>query len=394
MCFYDQYQMACNHYKWGNFRQHCTKEHRIGETCGTKLVMKTIARTEKCKLCSSIDAKQSRVRKEEIRIRRYIKEEQRGLVRGASIEAAQTSIYNLQTEINMINYERSKQSANGFQVGKFPPATKVAIPGAIQDNHAGVGPSVESVKKALVGKAPDDCLNDQINTWKIASSKDCDHVSQSSNAVANSHFTTDMPSHKSTTAAETVLHSFEMAMQEAIVKEPKAKLEDLEYEKAVSISWACRCGSQFQETVIEFALGAAQKLVQAAIDVDIESMAGSPPASSSSSSVSSSATECAGNLAPMKLSGRTQNKSTNANEASHETSAGMNENQSEAQYILLCKSKGNEIVLKHADISKALCDQSSYHVLHRKHYGRLSRMLRWVTLKEIESVEFVKVTSQ
>lgn len=102
--------MLCNDYKWGNFRQHCSKEYRTGETCGMKLVMQTIPKSEKCKLCKSIDTKQGRIRKEEDRIHRWIKEEQKGLVRGSSIEAAQMTIYNLQTEIYNLNHERSRNS--------------------------------------------------------------------------------------------------------------------------------------------------------------------------------------------------------------------------------------------------------------------------------------------
>ncbi|KAH8645961.1 hypothetical protein BGZ60DRAFT_340067, partial [Tricladium varicosporioides] len=108
MCFYDQYQMLCNDYKWGNFRQHCSKEWRTGETCGMKLVMNTIPRNEKCKLCKSIDTKQGRIRKQEDIIKRWTKEAQRGHERGASIEVARMTIYNLQSEIGTLNYERSK----------------------------------------------------------------------------------------------------------------------------------------------------------------------------------------------------------------------------------------------------------------------------------------------
>ncbi|KAH8645962.1 hypothetical protein BGZ60DRAFT_424740 [Tricladium varicosporioides] len=199
-----------------------------------------------------------------------------------------------------------------------------------------------------------------------------------------------MPSHGSSTAEETVLQSLEMEKEKVLEKESEAKLENLQYEKTVTITWACRCGSKFQESVIEFAPGAAQKLVQAVIDLDIESMAGLSSALSSSSSLSSSSTEYVKTPVPVKLSRRSQNKSTNAANESESTGAKTHEKPIEAQYILLCKSRGNEIVLKHADISKTLCDQSSYQVLHRKHYGRLSGIFRWATLKQIESVEFVR----
>ncbi|KAF4625313.1 hypothetical protein G7Y89_g12854 [Cudoniella acicularis] len=107
MCFYDQYQMACNDFKWGHFRQHCSKEYRTGETCGMKLVMSTIPTREKCKLCTKIDTKEGRVVKEQERIARWVKEEQKGHQRGASIEASQALISTLKWEISELNYQRA-----------------------------------------------------------------------------------------------------------------------------------------------------------------------------------------------------------------------------------------------------------------------------------------------
>lgn len=108
MCFYDQYQMACNDYKWGNFRQHCSKEYRTGETCGMKLVMNTIPMADKCKLCLKIDTKQGRVFKEQERINRWLKEAQRGHLRQASIEASQHTVAQLEYEIRDLHYQRSQ----------------------------------------------------------------------------------------------------------------------------------------------------------------------------------------------------------------------------------------------------------------------------------------------
>ena len=66
--------MSCGHYKWGNFRQHCNKEYRTGATCEMKLVMNTIIRSEKCKLCEKIDTKRARVDSERQRIERWKRE--------------------------------------------------------------------------------------------------------------------------------------------------------------------------------------------------------------------------------------------------------------------------------------------------------------------------------
>ncbi|CZT43357.1 uncharacterized protein RSE6_03386 [Rhynchosporium secalis] len=98
MCFYDQYQMSCGCGKWGNFRQHCAKEYRTGETCGMKLVMHTYPMAEKCKLCEKIATKQRTIRKEEERIDRW----RRDTGRSASIEKSQSIIEQQKHEINKL----------------------------------------------------------------------------------------------------------------------------------------------------------------------------------------------------------------------------------------------------------------------------------------------------
>ncbi|KAG4444406.1 hypothetical protein IFR05_000171 [Cadophora sp. M221] len=74
MCFYDQYAFACGDYRWGHFRQHCSKEYRTGETCGMKLVIETIHKSEICRLCQRIETKYAQQRKEEERIQRWTRE--------------------------------------------------------------------------------------------------------------------------------------------------------------------------------------------------------------------------------------------------------------------------------------------------------------------------------
>ncbi|KXL43046.1 hypothetical protein M433DRAFT_330599 [Acidomyces richmondensis BFW] len=63
MCYYENYKFACNDWKWGNFRQHCQKEYRTGETCGMKMVYQTIPLAEKCSMCEKIERKKRRVEK-------------------------------------------------------------------------------------------------------------------------------------------------------------------------------------------------------------------------------------------------------------------------------------------------------------------------------------------
>ncbi|KAH6646816.1 hypothetical protein BKA67DRAFT_580643 [Truncatella angustata] len=57
MCFYDQTVWACGFWKWGSFRSQCTKEYRIGETCGMKLVWSTDIQEAECITCNNISKK-------------------------------------------------------------------------------------------------------------------------------------------------------------------------------------------------------------------------------------------------------------------------------------------------------------------------------------------------
>ncbi|GAB7363381.1 hypothetical protein MBLNU230_g3659t1 [Neophaeotheca triangularis] len=77
MCFYEMFQYACRDWKWGNFRQHCQKEYRTGETCGMKMVFQTLPLAEKCKLCQKIEAKQRRLAKAKDDYQRWGREPQR-----------------------------------------------------------------------------------------------------------------------------------------------------------------------------------------------------------------------------------------------------------------------------------------------------------------------------
>ena len=112
MCFYDSYMMACGDYKWGHFRQHCSKEYRTGETCGMKLAMNTYRKAEKCKTCDKLDTKRGRLEKEQKRIDRWTREMQNGISRGASIEASEEICYTLEHEIMNLEADREYQKRN------------------------------------------------------------------------------------------------------------------------------------------------------------------------------------------------------------------------------------------------------------------------------------------
>lgn len=105
MCFFDQTQYVCGCAKWNNFRQHCTKEYRTGETCGMKLVFASYPSEESCSICKKMATKQRRIEKEESNIRRWRKEKNRN----ASIGKAQEAIEDLEREMYQLEVERSNK---------------------------------------------------------------------------------------------------------------------------------------------------------------------------------------------------------------------------------------------------------------------------------------------
>ncbi|KAB8346107.1 hypothetical protein FH972_023155 [Carpinus fangiana] len=108
MCFYDQYIFACGDWKWGNFRQHCQKEYRQGETCGMKLVNGALGVDGKCKMCEKIDTKLRRKKAEEDRVARWKAE---GGKYRASIEKSEAAIRALNYEIHTLETERRQRSS-------------------------------------------------------------------------------------------------------------------------------------------------------------------------------------------------------------------------------------------------------------------------------------------
>ncbi|KAH8585291.1 hypothetical protein B0O99DRAFT_531285 [Bisporella sp. PMI_857] len=105
MCFYDQIKHSCNCHKWSHFREHCSKEHRIGEACSLKLVMDTLSVGTKCSICRKIDTKYRLIQNEEKRIKRWQHEHDRR----ASIEKAQKDIENYSKDIAQLKIERANK---------------------------------------------------------------------------------------------------------------------------------------------------------------------------------------------------------------------------------------------------------------------------------------------
>lgn len=78
MCFYAVTDFSCGDWKWGNMKEQCTRQHRVGESCGAKLrdpdhVSKD---TNVCATCREIKIKERRLNMTEERIRRWTAREE------------------------------------------------------------------------------------------------------------------------------------------------------------------------------------------------------------------------------------------------------------------------------------------------------------------------------
>jgi hypothetical protein len=112
MCFYEQYRFICGDWKWGNFREHCNREYRMGETCGMKLVYQTAQQPSKCKYCEKADTKLRKRQTECDRITRWQREGRNP----ASIEKSMEIVKQLDSEIQQIYAEISnRRQALGSQ---------------------------------------------------------------------------------------------------------------------------------------------------------------------------------------------------------------------------------------------------------------------------------------
>ncbi|KAE9963368.1 hypothetical protein BLS_009369 [Venturia inaequalis] len=110
MCFYDQFRFTCGDFKWGNFRAHCSKEYRRGETCGMRLVHETSMQSTKCVYCLKADTK---LRKRQAEAERVARWQQEGR-NPASIEKSMDTIKQLDSEISAIYAEiQSRRMALG-----------------------------------------------------------------------------------------------------------------------------------------------------------------------------------------------------------------------------------------------------------------------------------------
>jgi hypothetical protein len=65
MCFFTIIDYTCGDWKWGNMRQQCPRQHRIGLTCGAKLPHPESSKLEDsaCTICQHIATKHRRIAK-------------------------------------------------------------------------------------------------------------------------------------------------------------------------------------------------------------------------------------------------------------------------------------------------------------------------------------------
>lgn len=71
MCFYDYYVFRCGDWKFGNFRDHCQREYRMGETCGMKMFQERHEKKEKCSICTKIDTKKRKYEDRKQKVKRW-----------------------------------------------------------------------------------------------------------------------------------------------------------------------------------------------------------------------------------------------------------------------------------------------------------------------------------
>jgi hypothetical protein len=92
MCYYATTDYTCSDWKWGNMKERCPRQYRMGESCGAKLVHhESVTKSDHaCKICQEIQVKERRLRKNQEKIARWMKEGDkfRGSIEKAERESA------------------------------------------------------------------------------------------------------------------------------------------------------------------------------------------------------------------------------------------------------------------------------------------------------------------
>lgn len=106
MCWYEQTVYECRDWKWGNCKQRCDREYRMGETCGSRFIHETIRVQGKCNDCQKIETKERRMRDQYAKVQRWKAER----INPASIEKAEDTIRTLYQEIQELQAIRQRKA--------------------------------------------------------------------------------------------------------------------------------------------------------------------------------------------------------------------------------------------------------------------------------------------
>lgn len=115
MCFYNLEQYLCLDTKWTDFKSHCNKEYRFGETCGMKLVYQKINVPRKCSRCTAVDIK---LRKREKLVDQISRWQREGRC-PASVEKATSDIAALDEQIKGMYEETAMRRNNIVNTSHF-----------------------------------------------------------------------------------------------------------------------------------------------------------------------------------------------------------------------------------------------------------------------------------
>ena len=106
MCYYERKDYTCGDWKWGNMKQRCPRQPRMGETCGARLPdTDNISKLdEMCRVCIEKAVKVRRLHRERENIKRWSMEGGRFQ---ASIERARREVQDLEHVIEELESRRA-----------------------------------------------------------------------------------------------------------------------------------------------------------------------------------------------------------------------------------------------------------------------------------------------
>jgi hypothetical protein len=114
MCYYETVSYACGDWKWGNCRQQCDREYRMGETCGMRLVYSNKTDQSTCKTCLKLATKR---RRREAEYKRYETWHREGRLNSlsATVEKTLELIHGLDVEIQDLEAERIQRYTDNMR---------------------------------------------------------------------------------------------------------------------------------------------------------------------------------------------------------------------------------------------------------------------------------------